>query len=103
MNNEGLEYQGYVYTIYSILFTKENTAYNIMLEQVYENTSKPVNGLKSLNSNIKKYIDIITTKKTPEEIMKLHSKNVKKTKGILNERQLCVYKIANDRQMRYRI
>lgn len=39
MNNEGLEYQGYVYTIYSILFTKENTAYNIMLEQVYENTS----------------------------------------------------------------
>lgn len=72
MHNEGLEYQGYVYTIYSILFTKENTAYNIMLEQVSENTSKLINGLKSLNSNIKKYIDIITTKKTPEEIMKLH-------------------------------
>jgi hypothetical protein len=72
MHNEGLEYQGYVYTIYSILFTKENTAYNIMLEQVYENTTKLVNGLKSLNSNIKKYIDVITTKKTPEEIMKLH-------------------------------
>ena len=72
IHNEGLEYQGYVYTIYSILFTKENTAYNIMLEQVYENTTKLVNGLKSLNSNIKKYIDAITTKKTPEEIMKLH-------------------------------
>lgn len=72
IHNEGLEYQGYVYTIYSILFTKENTAYNIMLEQVYENTAKLINGLKSLNSNIKKYIDIITTKKTPDEIMKLH-------------------------------
>lgn len=72
IQNEGLEYQGYVYTIYSILFTKENTAYNIMLEQVYENTAKLINGLKSLNSNIKKYIDAITTKKTPDEIMRLH-------------------------------
>lgn len=72
INNEGLEYQGYVYTIFSILFGNESTEYNVMLEQVYENTHKLVNGLKTLNSNIKKYIDQITLKKTPEEIMKLH-------------------------------
>jgi len=72
INNEGLEYQGYVYTIFSILFSNESTEYNVMLEQVYENTHKLVNGLKTLNSNIKKYIDQITLKKTPEEIMKLH-------------------------------
>ena len=72
VKSENLEYQGYVYTIYSILFGSENTQYNVMIDQVYENTMKLINGLKTLNSNIKKYIDRITQQKTSEEIMKLH-------------------------------
>jgi len=72
MKNERLEYQGYVYTIYSILFNSENTQHNIMLDQVFENTNKLINGLKTLNANIKKYIEEITKTKTAEEIMKLH-------------------------------
>jgi len=72
IKNEKLEYQGYVYTIYSILFTGENNQYSVMLEQVYDNTNRLMTGLKSLNSNIKKYIDKITAQKSSEEIMKLH-------------------------------
>ncbi|WP_249168616.1 Wadjet anti-phage system protein JetA family protein [Alkaliphilus sp. B6464] len=72
VKNESLEYQGYVYTIYSILFGSENNQYNVILYQVFENTMKLMNGLKTLNSNIKKYIGKITEQKTSEEIMKHH-------------------------------
>lgn len=72
INNEKLEYQGYVYAIYSILFGNENIQYNVMLEQISDNTNRLMTGLKTLNSNIKKYIERITVQKSPEEIMKLH-------------------------------
>lgn len=71
MRNEGLEYQGYVYTIYTLLFSKEKIQPSVMLEQVYENTKKLISGLKTLNSNIKKYIDKITKIKNAEEILNL--------------------------------
>lgn len=70
-SNERLEYQGYVYSIYSLLFSQEKMLKSIMLEQVYENVRKLVGGLKSLNSNIKNYLDRITKLKTVEEIMNL--------------------------------
>lgn len=69
--NERLEYQGYVYAIYSLLFNSEKIQPSIMLEQVHDNTRKLVNGLKSLNSNIRNYIDKITKMKTAEEILNL--------------------------------
>lgn len=72
IKNERLEYQGYVYTIYSILFSNDNNQYNIILDQVYENSNKLISGLKTLNSNIKKYIERVTQQKTSEEILKLH-------------------------------
>jgi hypothetical protein len=69
--NEKLEYQGYVYAIYSILFGSEQIQESILLEQVSDNTSRLMTGLKTLNSNIKKYIERITQQKTPKEIMDL--------------------------------
>lgn len=72
INNEKLEYQGYVYAIYSILFGNENIQYNVMLEQISDNTNRLMTGLKTLNSNIKKYIERITLQRSTEEIMKLH-------------------------------
>lgn len=71
MKNEGLEYQGYVYTIYTLLFSSEKIQPSVMLEQVYENTRKLISGLKTLNSNIKKYMDKITKMKNTEEILSL--------------------------------
>jgi len=71
-SNDRLEYQGYVYSIYSMLFNEDNIQPSIMLEQVFDNTKKLVSGLKTLNSNIHHYIDKITKLKSADEIMQLH-------------------------------
>ena len=62
------EYQGYVYTIYTL--TKAGTEQaGVALLQIVENTEKLITGLKSLNANIKKYIDELTRYSTIAEIM----------------------------------
>jgi len=63
-----IEYQGYIYTIYSLV--KSNTDNpGIVLMQILENTDLLVTGLKNLNSSIKHYIDELTRHKTVAEIM----------------------------------
>lgn len=66
--NNKLEYQGYIYTIYSLV-QSNNLEKGILVKQIYENTDKLITGLKSLNSNIKKYIDELTKHHTVAEIM----------------------------------
>ncbi len=67
-DRESLEYQGNIISIYTLLYSKEKSG--IVIKQVYENTKGIISGLKSLNANIKKYMDRLTKQKTPEEIMK---------------------------------
>lgn len=67
-NKEKIEYQGYIYTIYSLVRTPSSNP-GIVLMQIYENTDKLITGLKNLNSNIKKYIDELTKHSTVSEIM----------------------------------
>ena len=63
-----IEYQGYIYTIYSLV--RSNTDHpGIVLMQILENTDLLITGLKNLNSNIKHYIDDLTRHKTVAEIM----------------------------------
>ena len=63
-----MEYQGYIYTIYSL--ARSNTDHpGIVLLQLLENTDMLITGLKNLNSNIKHYIDELTKHKTVAEIM----------------------------------
>lgn len=63
-----IEYQGYIYTIYSL--ARSNTDHpGIVLLQILENTDMLITGLKNLNSNIKHYIDELTKHKTVAEIM----------------------------------
>ena len=62
------EYQGYIYTIYALMNQKNEHA-GITLLGILENTEKLISGLKSLNSNIKKYMDRLTETKTVAEIM----------------------------------
>lgn len=69
LNNKRLEYEGYIITIYSLLKNPTLTNKGVLITQVYENTEKLIIGLKSLNSNIKKYIDELTRYKTVKEIM----------------------------------
>lgn len=63
-----IEYQGYIYTIYSLV--RSNTEHpGIVLMQILENTDYLITGLKNLNSNIKHYIDELTKHSTVAEIM----------------------------------
>ena len=63
-----IEYQGYIYVIYSLVkSTTDHPA--IVLQQIMENTDLLITGLKNLNSNIKHYIDELTRHKTVAEIM----------------------------------
>ncbi|QAA33590.1 Wadjet anti-phage system protein JetA family protein [Clostridium manihotivorum] len=68
VNNTKLEYQGYIYTIYTLIRSNSESK-GILLNQIFENTDKLITGLKSLNSNIKKYIDELTKYSTVAEIM----------------------------------
>ncbi|MDD3168997.1 MAG: DUF5716 family protein [Eubacteriales bacterium] len=67
-NGKKIEYQGYIYVIYSLV--KAPTDHPaVVLQQIMENTDLLITGLKNLNSNIKHYIDELTRHKTVAEIM----------------------------------
>lgn len=63
-----IEYQGYIYTIYSLVRGNTDNP-GVVLLQVMENTDLLITGLKNLNSNIKHYIDELTKHSTVAEIM----------------------------------
>ncbi len=63
-----IEYQGYIYTVYSLVRSKTDNP-GIVLMQIMENTDLLITGLKNLNSSIKHYIDDLTKHKTVAEIM----------------------------------
>jgi len=63
-----IEYQGYIYTIYSLVRSNTENP-GVVLLSIVENTDMLVTGLKNLNSSIKNYIDELTKYKTPAEIM----------------------------------
>lgn len=63
-----IEYQGYIYTIYSLVKSRTDNP-GIVLLQILENTDLLITGLKNLNSNIKHYIDELTKHRTVAEIM----------------------------------
>ena len=63
-----VEYQGYIYTIYSLV--RSDTDHPaVVLMQIRDNTDMLITGLKNLNSNIKHYIDELTKHKSVAEIM----------------------------------
>lgn len=63
-----IEYQGYIYTIYSLVRSSTDHP-GVVLMQILENTDLLITGLKNLNSSIKHYIDDLTRHKTVAEIM----------------------------------
>jgi len=60
--NESLAYIGYIYLIYSALKNIEIDSLSDILDQVYYNTTIILNKLKSLNANIKKYMQDLLNK-----------------------------------------
>jgi len=65
---ERIEYQGYIYTIYSLVRNQTDNP-GVVLLQILENTDLLITGLKNLNSSIKHYIDELTRHSTVAEIM----------------------------------
>lgn len=63
-----IEYQGYIYVIYSLVRSNTDKPGTVLLS-ILENTDMLITGLKNLNSGIKRYIDELTRYKTPAEIM----------------------------------
>lgn len=63
-----IEYQGYIYVIYSLVRSNTDKPGTVLLS-IMENTDMLITGLKNLNSGIKRYIDELTRYKTPSEIM----------------------------------
>lgn len=63
-----IEYQGYIYVIYSLVRGNTDKPGTVLLS-ILENTDMLITGLKNLNSSIKRYIDELTKYKTPSEIM----------------------------------
>lgn len=61
------EYQGYIYTIYNLARAGGGSGVGLM--QIVDNTDALITGLKSLNSNIKNYIDELTKHSTVSEIL----------------------------------
>lgn len=63
-----VEYQAYIYTVYNLVRAGgENPGLGLL--QIVENTDHLVTGLKNLNANIKQYIDDLTKHSTIAEIM----------------------------------
>lgn len=71
IKNEEVEYQSLVSQIHATLLNKEGyiKPYEYIIKRVIENTEELMVGLKKLNTNIKKYIDAITNKKSAAEIV----------------------------------
>ena len=63
-----IEYQGYIYVIYSLVRGNTDKPGTVLLS-ILENTDMLITGLKNLNSGIKRYIDELTKYKTPAEVM----------------------------------
>lgn len=63
-----IEYQSYIYTIYSLVRDRTDNP-GIVLLSIVENTDMLIAGLKNLSTGIKHYIDALTQYKTPAEIM----------------------------------
>lgn len=69
IKKDRLEYQGNIITIYTLLNNIEKNNAGVIIKQVHENTRGIMSALKTLNANIKKYMDNITKKMSPEEIL----------------------------------
>lgn len=77
--NRQTEYQGYVFATYSLLHSDEAAKQgNLALEKAYEQTEQLINGLKSLNHNIKHYIERVLAGKSAAEILRMHFEDYKR-------------------------
>lgn len=63
------EYQGYIYTIYSILHNPDNVDYVTKFTSVYNNTKQLIRALRRLDSRLKEYISSVVETSEIKDLM----------------------------------
>ncbi len=63
------EYQGYIYTIYSILNNPDNGDYVTKFNAVYTNTKQLIRAIRRLDSRLKEYINSVVETSEVKELM----------------------------------
>ncbi len=69
--HDELEYLSYIYLIYLALKNMEIESLTDLLDQIYHNTTIIMNKLKSLNANIKRYIQGLLNKNTVHDLQSI--------------------------------
>lgn len=63
-----IEYSGYIHTIHTLVEKLDEENASLSIEQIHTNTVKLVNSLKTLNANIKKYIERLIKRKESDDL-----------------------------------
>ncbi len=63
------EYQGYIYTIYSVLHNPDNVDYVTKFNSVYNNTKQLIRALRRLDSRLKEYIGSVVETSEIKDLM----------------------------------
>ena len=63
------EYQGYIYTIYSLLNNSDNIEYSVIMQEVYRNTKLLLRSIRRLDASLKTYISSVFEQAEVKELM----------------------------------
>ena len=63
------EYQGYIYTIYSLLNNNDNIEYSVIIQEVYRNTKLLLREIRKLDARLKEYIAGVFNETDVKELM----------------------------------
>lgn len=63
------EYQGYIYTIYSLLTNSDNIEYSVIMQEVYRNTKLLLRSIRRLDSRLKDYINSVFENTDVKDLM----------------------------------
>ena len=62
-------YQGYIYTIYSLLNNNDNIEYSVIIQEVYRNTKLLLREIRKLDARLKEYIAGVFNETDVKELM----------------------------------
>jgi hypothetical protein len=76
--NRQVEYQSFIYAVYTAVTAEEALRQpHLALDRAYETTLELVNHLKTLNHNIKRYLEKVLAQEEAAEILRLHFEDYK--------------------------
>ena len=68
---ENSHYRGLIYTIYTLLTSKGNLDYGLIVSEVYRNTKMLIRELRRIDSHLKEYLKMILDRSDIKELMEL--------------------------------